>query len=144
MAETIFTKILSGEIPCHKVYEDDFVMAFLDIGPLSEGHTLVIPKEPAETIDLLSAESAAAIGRVLPALSRAVLKATGAVHFNVLQNNGRPAHQYVDHVHFHIIPRFGEGDAGPGLGITWNSGKLDGDRGAELARKIAAGIDFGG
>lgn len=141
MAETIFTKILSGEIPCHKVYEDDLVLAFLDIGPLAEGHTLVIPKEPAETLDNLSAESAAAIGRVLPALSRAVRKATGAVHFNVLQNNGRPAHQFVDHVHFHIIPK--PGDEGPGLGITWNSGKLDADRGAELARRIAEAVDLG-
>jgi len=141
MAETIFTKILSGEIPCHKLYEDDLVLAFLDIMPLSEGHALVIPKEPAETLDKLGAESAAAIGRVLPALGRAVLKATGAVHFNVLQNNGRPAHQYVDHVHFHIIPKFGED--GPGLGITWDAGKLEGDRGAELARKITENIDFG-
>src|SRR5689334_8109646 len=63
MAETIFSKILRGEIPCHKVYEDDRVLAFLDVGPLSFGHTLVIPKEAAATLDELSDESAAAIGR---------------------------------------------------------------------------------
>src|SRR5690606_19087789 len=77
MADTIFTKILSGEIPCHKVYEDAHVLAFLDIDPLSPGHTLVIPREPAETLDRLSDDSAAAIGRVLPRLCRAVMKATG-------------------------------------------------------------------
>ena len=73
MAETIFTKILSGEIPCHRVYEDDAVLAFLDIGPLSRGHTLVIPKEPAETLDALSDESSAAIieGRAAAATAAA-------------------------------------------------------------------------
>ncbi|MBM3320014.1 MAG: HIT family protein [Candidatus Eisenbacteria bacterium] len=134
MAETIFTKILAGEIPCHKIYEDERVLAFLDIGPLSEGHTLVIPKEPAETIDRLSDAAAAAIGRVLPRLSRAVMKATGAASFNVLQNNGRAAHQFVDHVHFHIIPKF---DDGSGLEIAWNAGKLDATSGAALAKRIA-------
>ena len=95
MANTIFTKILAGEIPCFRVYEDDHVLAFLDINPLSRGHTLVIPKEPAETLDQLSDESAAAVGRVLPKISRAILQATGAVAFNVLQNNGATAHQAV-------------------------------------------------
>jgi histidine triad (HIT) family protein len=135
MAETIFTKILRGEIPCHKVYEDDRVFAFLDIGPLSSGHTLVIPKEPAETLDLLSDDSAAAIGRVLPRIARAVLRATGATSYNVIQNNGRPAHQFVMHVHFHIIPKFEDGS---GLEMTWNAGSLDGATGAALAKKIAS------
>jgi histidine triad (HIT) family protein len=104
MAETIFARIIRGEIPCHKVYEDDHVLAFLDIGPLSEGHTLVIPKEPAVTLDQLSDESAAALGRVLPRICRAVLAETGARAYNVLQNNGESAHQVVEHVHFHVIP----------------------------------------
>ncbi|HWN71821.1 MAG TPA: HIT family protein, partial [Haliangium sp.] len=95
MAETVFSKILAGEIPCHKVYEDDRVLAFLDIFPLSRGHTLVIPKEPAETLDELSDESAAAIGRVLPRIARAVMQATGCTAYNVLQNNGSMAHQAV-------------------------------------------------
>src|SRR4029453_658413 len=103
MGETVFSKILRGEIACHRIYEDDHVLAFLDVNPLSRGHTLVIPKEPAETIDQLSDEAAAALGRVLPRLSRAVLQATGARAFNVLQNNGAEAHQAVMHVHFHII-----------------------------------------
>lgn len=137
MAETIFTKIISGEIPCHKVYEDDLVLAFLDIGPLSEGHTLVIPKEPAVTLDELSDESAAAIGRVLPRLARALVKATGCNQYNLLQNNGTRAHQVVQHVHFHLIPK---PDEPSGLGVGWPGGKLDPEQGAELARRIAAAL----
>jgi histidine triad (HIT) family protein len=131
MAETIFAKILRGEIPCHRVYEDDKVLAFLDVNPLSRGHTLVIPREPAETLDQLSDDSAAAIGRVLPRLARAVMAATGASAYNVLQNNGPLAHQAVFHVHFHIIPKY---DDGGGLGIGWPAKKLEG--GAELAAAI--------
>ena len=143
MAETIFLKIITGEIPCHKVYEDDKVFAFLDIGPLSKGHTLVIPKEPAETIDQLSDDSAAALGRVLPRLSRAVLKATGATAFNILQNNGPAAHQVVMHVHFHIIPKFSESSDGSGLGIAWPAGTIENEAGKRLAADIAVAIDAG-
>ena len=132
MSETIFDKILSGDIPCHRVYEDDHVLAFLDIGPLSRGHTLVIPKERAVHVHQLSDESAAAIGRVLPRLCRAVLAATGASAYNVLQNNGAAAHQVVQHVHFHIIPRLGE----HGLGIGWPAGSLAADEGQQLAAAI--------
>jgi histidine triad (HIT) family protein len=138
MPDTIFSKIIRGEIPCHKVYEDAHVLAFLDIGPLSRGHTLVIPKEPAETLDRLSDESSAAIGRVLPRLCRAVLRATGATAFNVLQNNGASAHQAVFHVHFHIIPKFDERDgSGGGLGIRWNAGKIDHADAKTLATEIS-------
>jgi histidine triad (HIT) family protein len=135
MAQTIFTKILSGEIPSHKVYEDEHVFAFLDIGPLSKGHTLVIPKEPAETLDQLSDESSAAIGRVLPRLCRAVVAVTGCPAYNVLQNNRPEAHQAVFHVHFHIIPKPNEAE---GLGIEWPTGRLDAEEGKALAAAIAA------
>lgn len=134
---TIFTKIIAGEIPCHKVYEDAHVLAFLDINPLSPGHTLVIPKEPAATLDRLSDDSAAALGRVLPRISRAVLKATGATEFNILQNNGAGAHQAVFHVHFHIIPKLPDGR---GLGISWKTTSFDHGSGAALARQIAAAM----
>jgi histidine triad (HIT) family protein len=136
MTETIFSRIIRGEIPCHRVYEDEKVLAFLDVGPLSSGHTLVVPKEPAATLDALSDESAAAIGRVLPRLCRAVLAATGATAYNVLQNNGAAAHQAVLHVHFHIIPKHGDA----GLGIGWKAGSLDGKEGAALAEKIRAAV----
>ena len=135
MAETVFAKILRGDIPCHKVYEDDKVFAFLDINPLSLGHTLVIPKEPAVTVDRLSDESAAAIGRVLPRIARAVLAATDCTEFNILQNNGPGAHQAVFHVHFHIIPKAKDGS---GLGVGWQPRSLDDDEAKELAAEIAA------
>ncbi|HEY1554145.1 MAG TPA: HIT family protein [Kofleriaceae bacterium] len=123
MADTIFGKILRNEIPCHRVYEDEMVVAFLDVNPLSRGHTLVVPREPAETLDQLSPEASAAIGKVLPRIARAILAATGARAFNVLQNNGAEAHQAVAHVHFHIIPKHADGT---GLGIGWTTGKLEG------------------
>jgi len=121
MPETIFSKILRKEIPCHRVYEDDNVLAFLDVNPISRGHTLVIPKEEVESVDKLSDDASAAIGRALPRICRAVLAATGASAFNILQNNGRMAHQAVFHVHFHIIPKY---DDGTGLGLGWKAEKL--------------------
>jgi histidine triad (HIT) family protein len=133
VADTIFGKIVRGEIPCHRVYEDDKVLAFLDVFPLSKGHTLVIPKEPAETLDQLSDESSAAIGRVLPRIARAVMAATGANAFNVLQNNQPLAHQAVFHVHFHIIPKY---EDGKGLTMEWDASKLA--DGAELAKAITS------
>ena len=135
MAQTIFSKIIRGELPCHKVYEDDLVLAFLDVNPLSPGHTLVIPKQEVATVDQMSDESAAAIGRVLPRIARAVLRATDTSDFNILQNNGAPAHQAVFHVHFHIIPKYPDGR---GLGLVWKPGKLDSEQGKQLASEIAA------
>jgi len=133
MSETIFSRIIRGEIPCHRVYEDESVLAFLDVNPLSLGHTLVVPKEVAATLDKLSDVSSAAIGRVLPKIARAVLAATGATAFNVLQNNGAEAHQVVLHVHFHIIPKFD----GRGLGIGWEPMKTDNADLKALRERIA-------
>lgn len=137
MADTVFGKIIRGQIPCHRVYEDDKVLAFLDINPLSTGHTLVIPKEPAESMDRLSDEAAAALGRVLPRLCRAVIAATGVREYNVLENNGAGAHQAIPHVHFHIIPK---PNAREGLGIGWPMKSLDAVAGAALAARIAAAL----
>jgi histidine triad (HIT) family protein len=137
MADTVFGKIVRGEIPCNKVYEDEKVLAFLDISPLAEGHTLVVPKESAETLDRLSDESAAAVGRVLPRLCRAVVAATGVKEYNVLENNGAGAHQAIEHVHFHIIPK---PNAREGLGIGWPAKGLNREAAAALAKKIAAAL----
>jgi histidine triad (HIT) family protein len=133
MAETVFSKILRGEIPSHKLYEDAQVLAFLDIAPVAPGHAVVIPKEPAETLDRLSDDAAAALGRVLPRLCRALMAATGTKEFNVLQNNGRLAHQAVDHVHFHIIPKPSEAE---GLGVKWPAGALDHAAAGALAARV--------
>jgi histidine triad (HIT) family protein len=137
MADTIFSKILRGEIPSYKVYEDELVFAFLDIGPLSPGHLLVIPKQEVATVDQLSDESAAAIGRVLPRLARALIKVTGAKDYNILQNNGAPAHQAVFHVHFHIIPKYPDGR---GLGLVWNTTKLEGEDGKKLVSELVKNL----
>jgi len=141
MANTVFQKILDGEIPCHRVYEDERVLAFLDVNPLARGHTLVIPKEPAETLDRLSDASAAALGRVLPRSCRAVCEARGVCDYNVLQNDGAAAHQAVKHVHFHVIPS-PDGDAG--LGIGWPAGSLDDGAGARLASELREALGGSG
>ena len=127
---TIFGRILDGEIPCHRVYEDEHVLAFLDVGPLSLGHVLVIPKEQVAFLHELSDDAAAAIGRVLPRITRAVMDVTGCADYNVLQNNGAGANQAVFHVHFHIIPKHSDGS---GLGIEWNAGELVGGDGLAAA-----------
>ena len=132
MSATVFDRIIAGSIPCHKVYEDAHVLAFLDIAPLSRGHTLVVPKESAATLDQLSDESAAALGRALPRICRAVIAVTGVPEYNVLENNGSGAHQAVPHVHFHIIPK---PDGNAGLGIKWPTGPLGADA-AQLANQL--------
>ena len=132
MSASVFDRIIAGSIPCHKVYEDAHVFAFLDIAPLSRGHTLVVPKESAVTLDQLSDESAAALGRALPRICRAVIAVTGVKEYNVLENNGSGAHQAVPHVHFHIIPK---PDGAAGLGIRWPTGPLDPDA-ARLAQQL--------
>ena len=113
------------------------MLAFLDIGPLSEGHTLVVPKERKAQLHQLSDESAAALGRALPRICRAVLRATGASAYNVLQNNGSAAHQVVMHVHFHIIPKFGS----EGLGIHWPAQKLADSAARELLAKMRRALE---
>lgn len=134
---TVFTKIINGEIPCFKLHEDEHTFAFLDINPLSPGHTLLIPKEQVATLGELSDDAAAAIGRVLPRLCRAIVKATGIADYNILQNNGELAHQAVNHVHFHIIPK---PDTKTGLGVGWPSGELNKGTASELAESISSGL----
>lgn len=132
---SIFTRIATGEIPCHKLYENAHVIAFLDIGPLSTGHALVVPREEKALVHELSDESAAAIGAALPRVARALMTATGAPAYNILANCGALAHQEVPHVHFHVIPKYQDGR---GLGIEWRAGKADHAEAAALAAKVRA------
>ena len=106
----IFAKILRGEVPSVKVYEDDKTLAFMDVMPQADGHTLVIPKEPAENIFELSPEGAAALMKTTQKVAKAVKKGLDAAGIMITQLNGRPAGQSVFHVHFHIIPRSGGAD----------------------------------
>lgn len=136
MAASIFARIVAGEIPCHRIYETADVLAFLDINPLSRGHTLLIPKQAAERLEQLDAAQAAALGAALPVVARAVLAATGAAGYNVLQNNGPDAGQEVPHVHFHIIPRTAE----DGLGFRWRPTKPGSEELHALAKQIASAV----
>ena len=107
--DCVFCAIAAGEIPCFKVYEDDFALAYLDINPFSEGHTLVIPK--AHTTGLLDTpeETLAALLARVKKVAAHLKTALGCDGFHILQNNGAAAGQTVGHIHFHIVPRR-EGD----------------------------------
>ncbi len=131
-SECIFCKIAAGEIRAVKVLEDDACVAFMDIAPLAEGHVLVTPKTHAVTLDELTADQAEAMLKHLPALTRAVRAATGCEGVNILQNNGRVAHQVVMHVHFHIIPR----NSGDKFHFNWPAGKYPPARAEQLAEAI--------
>jgi len=131
-SDCIFCKIACGDIPAEKILEDDVCLAFLDIGPLAEGHVLLIPKGHYETVDQMPADAAGAMLRHIPALVKAVRAATGCQGANVLQNNGRVAHQVVQHVHFHVIPR----NSGDAFHFNWPAGSYPKGRMSELAEAI--------
>ncbi len=128
----VFCRIVSGEIPASVVFQSEYLLAFLDVGPLAEGHLLVVPKTHCESLADLAPEIAAELGRVLPRFGRALLEVTGAKGFNVLQNDGPAAGQVVPHVHFHLIPR----RSGDNLGYRWLPGKYAEGRAAIIAAEF--------
>jgi len=130
-ANCIFCKIVKGDIPSFKLYESSTVLAFLDINPLSKGHALVVPKYHGEKLADIPDDQ---LGEILPVLKKLV-KATGAENYNILQNNGRIAHQEVDHVHFHMIPK---PNAEEGMSIGWPQQKSDMDKLKAFAADIKA------
>jgi histidine triad (HIT) family protein len=132
----VFCKIISGKIPCARVYEDQTTLSFVDIGPLAEGHLLVVPKTHHERLHDMPAADLAAVASTLPRLARAMMVVTGASAYNVLQNNGPEAGQVVPHVHFHLIPR----RRNDGLGYRWNAGTYPESRADELAKLIADAV----
>ncbi|MGE0479685.1 MAG: HIT family protein [Phycisphaerae bacterium] len=113
----IFCKIIAGAISCERVFEDERVLAFLDISPLAEGHTLVVPKTHAAALHELEPAVAGELLTTAGRMGLRVMQATGAAAYNVLQNNGAEAGQIVMHVHLHVIPR----RAGDGLGFRWHA-----------------------
>lgn len=117
--DCIFCKIAAGQIPVATVYEDAAVLAFLDIGPVSDGHTLVIPKSHYATVDECPAEVLAGLVQPIRRIAKAVVAATGCDGYNLLCNNGRAAGQLVHHVHFHVIPRV----QGDGVFSHWPASK---------------------
>jgi len=104
-SNNIFARILRGELPKVAVYEDEHTLAFMDIMPAVEGHTLVIPKEPGETLFDISPEAASATIRTTQKVAQAVQKALGVPGVMLAQLNGTAAGQTIPHVHFHILPR---------------------------------------
>jgi len=106
MSDCIFCKIIVGEIPSYRVYEDDGVLAFLDITPVNPGHTLIVPKKHyANLLELPEAEASQLIATIKK-ITPAILAGVGAIDFNLELNNGPLAGQVVNHCHWHIVPRF--------------------------------------
>ncbi|CAK3967321.1 related to kinase C inhibitor-I [Lecanosticta acicola] len=128
-ANCIFCKIIKGDIPSMKLFESDKTLAFLDINPLSYGHALVIPKHHGAKLTDIPDD---ALTELLP-VAKKIASASGAENYNILQNNGRIAHQEVDHVHFHVIPKPNQQE---GLGIGWPQQKGDMDKLKTLLEEI--------
>lgn len=118
MSDCLFCKIITGDIPSKKVYEDEFVFAFMDVSPLSKGHTLLIPKEHVANIFEMSSETAAQLFSVAPQIANAINNAFEPAGMNLLNNNGVAANQSVFHFHLHFIPRYDEKD---GYRPIWNT-----------------------
>jgi len=133
-ANCIFCRIATGDIPSAKIYEDENVLAFLDLAPVHPGHTLVIPKNHYKDMLEVPAELGPAVFAALQKVAGAVVKATGAQGFNIMQNNGLAAGQTMFHIHWHIIPRFDD----DGLAM-WAQGKYsDAAAMQEMAASVAS------
>jgi histidine triad (HIT) family protein len=130
--DCVFCKIASGQIPSAKIYEDEIVVAFLDIGPISDGHTLVMPRQHFEKVHNCPPELLGQIWTRLGRIAGAVVAAVDADGYNVLCNNGRSAGQVVDHVHFHIVPR----KTSDGVFAQWPSYKYRPGQVEIIAEKI--------
>ncbi|WP_214534239.1 HIT family protein [Staphylococcus pseudintermedius] len=141
MTETIFSKIIDGDIPSFKVYENDYVYAFLDISQVSKGHTLLIPKTPSPNIYETDAETMKHIGEALLVVANAIKKTFNPDGLNIIQNNGEYASQSVFHIHFHLIPRYKNDIDGFGYHWETNESRIDDAQKAEIAAQIASNIE---
>jgi histidine triad (HIT) family protein len=135
-SNNVFARILRGEIPAHKVCEDERTLAFMDVMPQADGHTLVIPKHPAENLFDLPADDLAATVRTTQRVARAVRKAFDAPGIMIAQLNGAAAGQSVFHIHFHIVPRHA------GIDLRFHARDMaDPARLAEHAERVRAALD---
>jgi histidine triad (HIT) family protein len=130
--DCLFCKMVAGQIPVIKIYEDEVILAFLDIGPLSDGHTLVIPRQHFEKLHDCPAELLGRVGSCLGKIAKAVTAGMNSDGYNVLCNNGRAAGQLVEHLHFHIIPR----NTGDGVFDRWPAYKYQAGQIEEVATRI--------
>lgn len=136
MSNCIFCKIVNGEIPSAKVFENEHVLAFLDISQVTKGHTLVIPKIHKENIFDMDAETARNLFEAVPRIANAIKADCEPLGMNILQNNGKDAGQEVFHFHLHLLPRYGKGD---GFGAVWKT--HNSDYSPQDLQEIAKGIN---
>lgn len=129
----VFCRIVSGEFDAYRVYEDDATVAFLDVNPVTTGHTLVVPRRHAGTLTELNGEE---VGAVFAAAREVAEKLEAGLEpegLNLLQNNGAAAGQEVEHVHVHLIPRYGDED---GLSVRFDSENLDEETARGVLKKL--------
>ena len=138
MEDCIFCKIVQGEIPSFKVYEDDNVLAFEDINPVSEGHTLIIPKNHAENLFEISSQDLAAVQAASQKVAKAIKEALNPIGIAALQLNGRGVNQEVMHYHLHLVPRAGEAPPLPMTQWELKPGAMEAIK--QTAAKIAAAM----
>jgi histidine triad (HIT) family protein len=137
MSECIFCKIIEGEIPAERVYEDEDVVAFLDANPLAEGHTLVVPREHVERVSGLDPDLAGRHFRPVPEIAGAVQEAVDADGATMAWNEGSAAGQEVPHAHLHIVPRWDSDRHGPIHALFQAQGEVEVDE-ADLAQSVRA------
>lgn len=133
MSDCLFCKIINNEIPSHKIYEDDRVIAFLDIHPVKSGHTLVVPKAHAQNLSESSDEDLNATMEAIRKIVKAMENINDIEGFNVTSNVGQAAGQIILHTHFHIIPRH----RGDGL-VMWSHQEVTQQELSGLAQKISS------
>lgn len=136
MSDCIFCQIVSGQIPSSKVYEDEEVLAFLDITQVTKGHTLVIPKKHYRNMLEMDAEAASSLFARVPKIAQQLQEKLGASGVNIINNNEEAAGQTVFHTHVHLLPRFGESD---GLKLIFETHEPDFAALAQLAQEIFLG-----
>lgn len=129
--DCLFCKIVSGEIPSYKVYEDENILAFLDVAPVSPGHTLVVPKKHFTNLEDIPENELCALIRAVKKIGKSIKAGLGAPGYNVSENNDPAAGQVIPHIHFHVIPR-AKGDS---LEL-WPQGKYQAGEAEEVLKKI--------
>ena len=132
MPDTIFTRLLHGELPCAKVYEDELIFAFMDAGQVNDGHVIVASKHPYPTLLDADEATAMALMRVAHRIAHAVQSAFAPEGMTILQANGAAGWQTVPHLHLHVLPRY----ANDGVGLTWPRKEPSMPRLLELAAKL--------
>ncbi len=134
MTDCIFCNIIAGEIPAAKVYEDEAVLAFLDISQVTPGHTLVVPKKHFRNLLEMDSVNSSLLFEQVPQIARKIMKATGATGMNIINNNEEIAGQTVFHTHIHLAPRFSEKDD---LKVSFVAHEPNFEELGKLAEKIA-------